>query len=244
MPRFFATNEDILDDKIFIRGDDAYHIARALRMAVGDSVTVSDGRGKEYLCTLSSIRDELCECKIDSRRISDSEPPVSITLFMAYPKGDKLELVIQKAVELGAVRIVPFESSRCIKRPKKDKADKTTARLQRIADEAAKQCRRAVLPRVLECVSYKQMLQMAAKAELPLFCYEAEENNSIYRVLSSNKSVKNISITVGCEGGFSPEEVKEAVESGLISISLGRRILRCETAPIFALSAISYEFEL
>lgn len=244
MPRFFAAREDILEDKIFIRREDAYHIARALRMAVGDSVTVSDGRGEEYLCTLSSIRDELCECKIDSHRPSDSEPPVSITLFMAYPKGDKLELVIQKAVELGAARIVPFESSRCIKRPKKDKAEKTTARLQRIADEAAKQCGRAVLPKVFECVSYKEMLGMASEAELPLFCYEAEGDNSIHRVLSSNKSVKEISVTVGCEGGFSPEEAKEALEAGLISVSLGRRILRCETAPIFALSAISYEFEL
>ena len=244
MPRFFVTEENIREDKIFICGEDAYHIARALRMAVGESVTVSDGKGEEYICHLTTIRDELCECCIESRRHSDSEPPVRITLFMAYPKGDKLELVIQKAVELGAERIIPFESSRCIKRPKKEKAEKTTARLQRIADEAAKQCGRAILPKVGECVDYKEMLRLAGESDVSLFCYEAEDDGLISRVLPGKRGAKSISVIVGSEGGFSPEEAEAAKEAGLTPVNLGPRILRCETAPMYALAAISYQLEL
>ena len=137
MPRFFVNKSSIDENKIIIDGVDAHHIARSLRMAEGDEVTVCDGEGEEYLCTLSRIRDEECECKIIEKLESGAESPVRITLCMAYPKGDKLETVIQKAVELGCDRIIPFESSRCIKRPKAEKAEKQTARLQRIAEEAA-----------------------------------------------------------------------------------------------------------
>ena len=123
MPRFFVTKNMIQDGFAIISGNDAYHIGRSLRMAVGDEIYVSDGEGKEYLAKLTKIRDDECTAEIISESAS-SEPEMSITLYMAYPKGDKLETVIQKAVELGATRIVPFESSRCIKRPKADKVAK------------------------------------------------------------------------------------------------------------------------
>lgn len=243
MPRFFTPTENFDGDKVIITGDDAYHIARALRMAVGDSVTVADMQGREHSCRLTKIRDDVCECEILSTAEGKTESPVEITLFMGYPKGDKLEVVIQKAVELGVSRIVPFESSRCIKRPRQDKAEKQGARLSRIAEEAAKQCGRSRLSEVLPPVSYKAMLGMAAKAELSLFCYEGDGTESLKNVLSQKKA-KSISVVVGCEGGFSVEEATLAKESGLISVNLGPRILRCETAPTYVLSCISYVYEL
>ena len=244
MPRFFVDKNNINENKILINGADAHHIARSLRMAEGDEAVVCDGIGGEYRCTLTRIRDEECECEILEVLGSDAESPVSITLCMAYPKGDKLEVVIQKAVELGCDRIVPFESSRCIKRPKAEKAEKQTARLQRIAEEAAKQCGRAKIPTVSAPISYKQMLDVAKESELSLLCYENEDGLNIKNALQNAESKKSISVIVGAEGGFSPDEVLAATERGCLSVSLGNRILRCETAPLFALAAISYQLEL
>lgn len=244
MARFFVNKEKIEENRIIIDGADAHHIARSLRMAEGDKTVVCDGEGKEYLCRLVRIRDEECVCDIVEEKESASESPISITLCMAYPKGDKLETVIQKAVELGADRIIPFESSRCIKRPKAEKAEKQTARLQRIAEEAAKQCGRAKIPTVSQATSYKAMLDEATDSALALLCYESEEGLTIKSVLSGKKAPASISVIVGSEGGFSAEEVAEAKAAGCISVSLGERILRCETAPSYALAAISYEFEL
>lgn len=244
MPRFFVSEENICDGKILIHGEDAFHIARSLRMAVGDKIILSDGRGLEYSTELTLIRDDVCECKILESLVSRVESPVDITLFMAYPKGDKLELVIQKAVELGAKRIVPFESSRCIKRPKADKVEKQTQRLCRIAEEAAKQSGRAVVPTVSEPIDYKTMLSLAKEAELPIFCYEGESYNTLRKVLKEKPDAKSIAVIVGSEGGFSPDEAELARFCGLIPTSLGKRILRCETAPLYVLSAISFTYEL
>lgn len=244
MPRFFVNKELIDGGKIYIKDGDAHHIARSLRMAEGDEVTVSDGEGKEFSCRLTRIRDEECECEIISEEISRAESPVDITLCMAYPKGDKLETVIQKAVELGVSRILPFESSRCIKRPKAEKIDKQLARLSKIAEEAAKQCGRAKIPEVLAPLSYREMLKYTKDFEMTLFCYEAEEDSSVKNILKSRTRPATCAVIVGSEGGFSEDEVKEAILSGATVVSLGKRILRCETAPDYVLSAISYEYEL
>ena len=244
MPRFFVNSDAIGEREVILTGGDAFHIARSLRMAVGDEITVSDGEGGEYFCRLSRIRDDECIAEILTRGSSSSESPVKISLYMAYPKSDKLELVIQKAVELGAYEIIPFESSRCIKRPKADKVEKQTARLERIAEEAAKQCGRGILPRVGEPISFSEMLRRAGEAECPIFCYEGEGARSVKAVLAENADKKSFSVIVGSEGGFSPEEAEAAIAAGLHSVNLGPRILRCETAPMYALSAISYFFEL
>lgn len=244
MPRFFVNKDNVSDGVIEIAGQDAFHIARSLRMAVGDEITVSDGEGTEYTAVLTKIRDEVCLAEITSQSEATTELPVSVTLFMAYPKGDKLETVIQKAVELGADRIVPFESSRCIKRPKAEKADKLLGRLGRIAEEAAKQCGRSKLPTVTSPVSYKEMLIIAKELDTTLLCYEDEKQLSIKNVLDGIKEGSKVGVIVGSEGGFSPEEAALATENGAVSVSLGKRILRCETAPLFALSCIAYRFEL
>jgi 16S rRNA (uracil1498-N3)-methyltransferase len=243
MPRFFVQKESIIDGTAKISGKDAYHIARSLRMAEGDEIYISDGEGVEYLARLDRIRDEECLCSIISQRQGKGEPKMNITLYMAYPKGDKLETVIQKAVELGATRIVPFESSRCIKRPKADKIEKQTERLKKIAEEAAKQCGRAIIPEVSLPLTYGEMLNDASLSELSLICYERESHLSFKETLKSIRP-KSISVIVGCEGGFSPEEIDEAIAVGARSVSLGERILRCETAPSAALSMILYEYEL
>ena len=236
MPRFFVNKNNIEENKIHIDGSDAHHIARSLRMAEGDEAIVCDGEGTEYRCTLTRIRDEECECEILESREGRTESPLEITLYMGYPKGDKLEVVIQKAVELGASRIIPFESSRCVKRPKDDKIEKQTARLQRLAEEAAKQCGRARLPRVQTPVSFKNAIAEARLSDLPLFCYEGDGTRSLKKVLEEKTNAKACAVVVGCEGGFSIEEAEFAISEGMIPINLGPRILRCETAPTYALS--------
>ena len=245
MPRFFTSRDNIDKEKREARilGNDARHIARSLRMAVGDAVTVCDGEGTEFECNLTYIRDEECRLGIVSEKKSTSEAPKEITLYMAYPKSDKLELVVQKSVELGASRVVPFISERCIKRPKAEKEDKQTERLGRIAEEAAKQCGRAKLPEVTAPISFKELLARITKDECTLFCYEGEGAVSLAEILPSVSSDK-ISVIVGSEGGFTEKEAELAREAGAKIVNLGPRILRCETAPIYCLSAISYAFEL
>ncbi|MBQ2737943.1 MAG: 16S rRNA (uracil(1498)-N(3))-methyltransferase [Clostridia bacterium] len=244
MPRFFVEPDCISETSVHITGEDARHIARSLRMAVGDELTVSDAMGREYLCRLTRIRDEECELEILSMRHSLAESPVDITVFMAYPKSDKLELVIQKAAELGAMRVIPFESSRCIKRPKEDKANAKRERLNRIAREACGQCGRASLLKVEDPIGFEDMLTLARDFELSLFCYEGEGTVSLREVLEANRGVRRLCVIVGSEGGFSESEAAYAARAGLVMTGLGRRILRCETAPLYALSAISYALEL
>lgn len=241
---FFVSKSEIYGERIEILDGNAYHIARSLRMAVGDKISVSDGEGTVYECTLTEIRDERCVCEINSSYISLAEPKTEITLFMAYPKGDKLEVVIQKAVELGASKIVPFESERCIKRPKAEKLDRQLERLNKIATEAAKQCGRGKLPTVDAPISFKDMLAKASTFDLPLFCYEGSGTLSLREVLEGIEAPERACVIVGSEGGFSPAEAEAAKDAGLVSVNLGPRILRCETAPLYAITALSYRFEL
>lgn len=246
MPNFFVNPEDIKDGEVRIFGDDARHIARSLRMAEGDAITVCDGEGTQYSATLTRIRDEECTAAISDSRRDFGESPVSVTLFMAYPKSDKLELIVQKATELGVSQVAPFESARCIKRPRADKAEKATARLERIAKEAAKQCGRSRIPRISAAVQLCEVVRAISEYDLTLFCYEgASPESSCKHVLSGiGKKVQKIAVIVGAEGGFAPEEAEKIISGGAVPISLGERILRCETAPDFILSALSYHFEL
>lgn len=244
MPRFFVSGDAVTDTEIVISGGDAFHIARSLRMAEGDELTVCDDAGIEYTCRLTRIRDSECRLEILDKRDGIGEPPAEITLYMGYPKGDKLEIVVQKAVELGCYRIVPFESSRCVKRPNGDRVEKQTARLCRIAEEAAKQCGRARIPEVSSPIKYSDMLTCAKSCDRVLFCYEGEGTLSLKKALSEAQNAKTIAVIVGSEGGFSKEEAELAKDAGHTLVNLGPRILRCETAPLYALAAISYELEL
>ena len=246
MPNFFIEKSNITNSTVTITSDDAHHIARSLRMAVGDLITVSDNFGVQYSARLTKIRDDICEAKIEDKRIGFGEAPVSVTLFMGYPKADKLELIVQKATELGASEIIPFESARCIKRPSQDKMDKINARLCRIATEAAKQCSRSKIPIVAPVIKFPELVRRINDFDLALFCYEgASKENSCKRVLeAASNNVHTIAVIVGCEGGFDNAEALALTEAGADAVSLGERIMRCETAPDFILSAISYKFEM
>ena len=163
---------------------------------------------------------------------------------MAYPKGDKLETVVQKAVELGASEIIPFESSRCIKKPKPEKEEREHARLTRIAEEAAKQCGRSRLVKIGKPLTFADMLSDAQKSGVVLFCYEGDGTVSLKTVLSQHSTAKELAVVVGSEGGFSRDEAGAAIASGATLVNLGPRILRCETAPSYVLAAISCFYEL
>ncbi len=256
MPRFFVQPSALDGEVVTLRGDDAHHIAYSLRLAAGEHVTVCDGV-MAYDCELTGFSPDkndpwVTACVTHTWSI-DTEPPYAARLYQALPKGDKLDTIIQKAVECGACEVIPFESSRCIAHAKADAEERKTTRRNRIAEEAAKQCGRGSLPTVSPTVSFSQMLERAAKADLALFCYEAEGTRPLGQVLreklpavlpEAEGRVPEIAVIIGSEGGFSPEEAKQAAAHGCCMIGLGKRILRCETAPVFVLSCLSYQYEL
>ena len=248
MPRFFVSKENINEEEriISILGEDAFHIARSLRMAVGDGLTVCDGEGRDYDCTLTKIRDSEVNCEILNVIDCPAEPPYKATVYQALVKGERLDVAIQKSVEFGASAIVPFESSRCIVRMKGEKEGSKSQRRRRIAAEAAKQCGRGIVPEVTEPMSFGDMLEEAAKCDLAIFCYEKEGERMLGTMLESLRAEppKSVAIVVGPEGGFSPEEAERAEGAGLSLLGLGKRILRTESAAAFVLACLSSEFEL
>jgi len=244
MPKFFVRQDRIGDNKVTIIGDDAFHISRALRMAKGEHITVCDMQCNEYDCVLSEFNPDNVVAEIITSRKIDNEPPVKVFLFQALPKGDKLDTVIQKSVECGVFEITPFESERCVVKAKPEAEERKTERRNRIALEAAKQCGRGYVPQVNPTVGFDEALKMASQCELGVFCYEGEEEKSLKTLLRENPSVHTVSVFIGSEGGFSLEEAKLAKERGMHSVSLGKRILRTETASSFVLSCIAYETEL
>lgn len=241
MQRFFVDKEAYDGSFVTIIGADAYHISRSLRMKSGEMITVCLPDGTALLCELTSFSDVKVVAAVVSSSASRSESPCRIHIYQALPKGDKLETVVQKSVECGAYSITPFVSERCIAKVS-DSFDKKLERLNRISYEAAKQCGRNIVPKVCKVLSYKQMLDQASGSDLPLFCYEAEGTLPLGNLLK--RDVKEISVVIGSEGGFSPDEAMLACEKGMLLTGLGPRILRCETASTFVLSALSLYFEL
>ena len=250
MPRFFIQKEQVCEDTIRLRGEDAHHIARSLRMAIGDELTVCDMQGTEYECVIESFdEDREVLVHICDSKASEREPLCRISVFQALPKGDKLDTVIQKAVECGAYSIIPFESERCVVRVKPEAEQRKTERRQKIAAEAAKQCGRSVIPQVPPTVGFEEMLARASKCDVRLFCYEGDGTESLGKVLqvekeSLMKQGATVAVVIGSEGGFSQDEVGRARAHGLIPVGLGKRILRTETASGFVLSCLVYVTEL
>ena len=247
MPKFFINKNQIDGGIITIIGDDAHHISRSLRMAVGEYITACDNDAIEYECALEQFSDNEVKARITRSFRSVSELPIRVHLYQALPKGEKLDFIVQKAVECGAFDITPFESERCVVKLKLEAEARKTERRNKIALEAAKQCGRGIIPVVNPTVSFSGMIESARSSDAVLLCYEGKNTDPIGRVLrkiTSSKQISDISIIIGSEGGFSPSEVSTALESGFISVGLGNRILRAETAAIFALSCAVYEFEL
>lgn len=245
MPKFFVRQEQIEGDLVTLLGDDAFHISRALRMAKGEHIAVCDMQGMEYDCELEDFLPDRVEARILSSRKIKNEPPKKIYLYQALPKGDKLDTVIQKAVECGVYEIRLFESERCVAKSKGDSETRKTERRNRISLEAAKQCGRGYIPRVCETTDFSTAIASALTADLCLFCYEGESERSLKHALAEHgKEVDSISIVIGSEGGFAISEAKYAMEKGAIPVSLGKRILRTETAAAFVLGCLVYEYEM
>ena len=249
MPRFFVSPSQIDNEYIKITGDDAHHISRSLRMAVGDTITLCNMQGTDFECVLDSFTDTTVTAKILSSHPVDTEPCFDAHLFQALPKGDKLDYIIQKAVECGISDITTFNSERCIAKEKTNEENKLKRR-QRISLEASKQSGRGIVPSVNATVSFEQMLKLASEYDVMLFCYEKSTTLPLKAALNryfennGKRDGLKIAIVIGSEGGFSEKEAAKAEECGMQLVGLGKRILRTETASSFVLGCLVYEFEL
>ena len=237
MARFFMAVTNLLGGTAILTGRDAEHV-RVLRMKPGEDVIICDGRGTDYKCRLVYADKEQAEAEVIEVVPCPAEPSVKITVLCGLPKGDKTEYIIQKCVEAGAEEILFFHSHRCVAKP--DTPEKKLERWQRISEEAAKQSGRGIIPQVGWAGEFADALNVAAHRELGLFMYETGEREKLDEVLTAHRDVKTAAIVTGPEGGFEEFEAKLARIVGLHICSMGERILRCETAPVVALTAAMY----
>ena len=242
--RYYCPPENISADKtaLTFTGDEAAHLSRVLRAKPGQQLTAFDGAGMRYECSVDTVGPEAVACTVHAAAPGGAEPDVAVTLYVGYPKSDKLELIIQKAVELGAVRIVPFFSRFCVTAPKKE--EQKNVRYARIALEAAKQAGRDRIPEVAMPLSYNELLKELPQYDAALFCYEATAGGPTVRDCctaaraAAGERVPCMAVITGPEGGFAEQEAAAAEAAGARIVGLGPRILRCETAPLAALAAI------
>lgn len=245
MYRFFVTPEQLNRDEIWIAGKDYNHIRNVLRMKIGEEVLICDGGDKEYLCQIEEYSsDETVRLKIIDMFGNARELPSKITLFQGYPKGDKLETIVQKAVELGACEIVPVMMKRCVVKLDDKKASKKVERLNSIVLSAAKQSKRGIIPKVKEVMTLDQAVDYAKKMDYVILPYEqAEGMEYSRRALEQAKGKESVAVFIGPEGGFEPSEVDKIEQIGGKVISLGHRILRTETAGMTVLALLMYLLE-
>lgn len=239
MARFFVEPQILLQDSFCLTDENAAH-AKVLRLKQGEEVLVCDGQGKECVCTVAHYSDASFSVRVIERRDSAAEAEVRVSVYMALPKGDKLEHVIQKATELGAYEIITFPTARCVSRPDDKSLKKKLERWQKIAASAAEQSGRGRIPEVICLNSYDAALRRAAQADKPILFYENEHAVTLRQGLSG-ANYKTVSLLSGPEGGFEEAEIRHAREVGMLICTLGRRILRCETAPLCGLSAVMYD---
>ena len=237
MPRFFIAGTNYKGGMAVIRGRDAEHV-RVLRMRPGEELTICDTQGTDYKCRLVSADPEQVEAEVLEVVKCPAEPSVAVTVLCGLPKGDRTDYIIQKCVEAGASEIVFFDCSRCVAKP--DTPEKKLERWQRIAEEAAKQSGRGIIPQVAWAGELAEALDVAVKKDLGLFMYETGEREALNAVLDANREIQTAAIITGPEGGFAEFEAKLAKICGLHICSMGERILRCETAPVVALTAAMY----
>lgn len=241
MARFFVEAIDPTASSAVITGRDAEHI-KVLRMRPGEQLTLCDGKGTEALCVLTESGKAAAYADVLEVRPCVSESTVPVHIFAGLAKGDRVDYVVQKCTELGAHDITLFHSQRCIVRldPKKG-ADAKLTRLRRIAEEAAKQSGRGIIPQVRYLDSFGAMLEQAGESRLKLFLYETGERTSLRDAVRTALPFESAAIVTGPEGGFTPEEAQAARAAGFAVCAMGPRILRCETAPLIPLTAVLYE---
>lgn len=240
MPRFFLQD---VESKI-ISGDDARHISKVLRMKKGDEITVCDMNGTDYLCSISDFSKTEVFFDILSKSPSETESEIKVSVFQALPKSTKMDYIIQKCTELGVYEIYPVSLNRCVVRLDEADAKKKTERWQAVSEAAAKQSMRGIIPEIHTPLKFSEAIFKLKEFDLCFVCYENEKETSLKSVLeNANPDIKNVAFLIGPEGGISDEEADFIKQNGIVTVSLGKRILRTETAPTAVLAAVNYEFD-
>ncbi|MCH5212316.1 MAG: 16S rRNA (uracil(1498)-N(3))-methyltransferase [Oscillospiraceae bacterium] len=241
MPKFFTARENITDTEIVIESEDAKHIQKVLRLGVGDEITICDGRGIDYTAVISEIEKTRVVCGIKDSRVCDTEPSINVTLYQGLPKAAKMDYIIQKTTELGITKIVPAKLSRCVVKLDGEAAErKKVERWQKIAGEAAKQSGRGVIPEVCMPMGLDDIIAELKNVDMAFAPYECEQETRLKDILDSAGEVKNVSFIIGPEGGFDITEIEKLKAAGIKTITLGRRILRTETAGEAVLAMTMY----
>ena len=244
MQHFFVSPQQVKEEKIYVEGSDVNHIKNVLRMKLGEKLTVNDGEGWQYLCEVESYESDMAVLHIVEKSKAETELSSRIYLFQGLPKQDKMELIVQKAVELGAYQVIPVSTKRAVVKLDAKKAGKKVERWQQIAVSAAKQAGRGIVPTVGEVCTYAQALKMAEELDVVLIPYElAEGIEETKKIIAGLRPGQSVGVFIGPEGGFEEEEVKLAMEAGAKPVTLGRRILRTETAGLTTLSLLMFHLE-
>jgi len=245
MNRFFVNSENVFEDngKILIDDpEDIKHISKVLRLSPGDEIEICNKAKVDFRAAISNIDKKQVECEIVEKQPSKAEAPIEIILFQGIPKASKMDLIIQKNVEVGVNKIVPFISHRCVVKIKdKSSVIKKIERWQKIASEAAKQCKRGIIPEIGDVIEISDLKNILDDFDMVLIPYEEEKNNGIRKALTNKEEIKRVGIIIGPEGGFAEGEVLKAKELGALPVSLGPRILRTETAGLITASIVMYE---
>ena len=234
---------DVENRRVVIEGGDVNHIKNVLRMKVGEEIAVNNGQdGREYRCGIVSLHEDRIICQLRFIKEDSVELPVKVYLFQGLPKGDKMELVIQKAVELGVHAVIPVAAKRCVVRLDEKKARAKVLRWQGIAQAAAKQSRRGIIPAVSEVLSFEGAVKLASSMDVKLIPYElAQDMDKTRQLIESLKPGQSAAVFIGPEGGFEEQEVELAKEAGIVPVTLGKRILRTETAGLAVMAWIMYQ---
>lgn len=244
MHHFFVGSDQVDGNQIRITGTDVNHIRNVLRMKEGEEARISDGKSRDYRCVLRSIQKEEILAEILEIEQSDKELPAKVFLFQGLPKADKMELIIQKTVELGVYQIIPVETRRCVVKLDKKKAEAKKKRWNLIAESAAKQSNRSKIPEVTDVMSWKEALDYVSQCDIMLIPYElAEGMQETRRLIEQLQPGMSIGVLIGPEGGFDMKEIEEATALGIHPITLGKRILRTETAGLTIMSILMYHLE-
>lgn len=234
---WFFSEEEISSSIYLLSGENAKH-AKVLRLREGEALTVVTPSGIQCECAVAEILPEGVQVRVLEQKPCENEPDVFVTLYQALPKGDKMDYIVQKCVELGVSRIVPMLTERCVSRPDAKSLQKKRARWQKIALQAAMQSRRGMIPEVSDCVSFQQAVMLTQENDKTVFFYEMG-GDSVKNILTEKP--KTIGMFIGSEGGFAQQEADAVIQNGGVAATLGRRILRAETAPLAALSVIMYQ---
>lgn len=244
MHHFFVTPDQVQENQIYIVGSDVNHMKNVLRMKVGEKFQVSDGNDKKYVCRIEQMNEEEVQAGILEEMQADTELPSKIYLFQGLPKNDKMELIVQKAVELGVWEVIPVSTKRAVVKLDAKKALKKVERWNAISESGAKQSGRTIIPKVTSVMTYREALSYAEQLDVVMIPYElAEGMEETKQFIDAIQPGQSVGVFIGPEGGFEREEVEFAIQKGARPITLGERILRTETAGLAVLAVLMYHLE-